>query len=104
MASTFTLTPNAVEWITGDCRWNTWKEWVTETLGEYADSYDIEEVAKRIASAYGALLPAPMVMAENFIYIEAEHGLDLDQVRQEVRQAAADLDVWAIIRECELPG
>ena len=45
-----------------------------------------------------------MVMAENFIYIEAEHGLDLDQVRQEVRQAAADLDVWAIIRECELPG
>ena len=104
MASTFTLTSNAVEWITGDCRWNTWKEWVTETLGEYADSYDIEEVAKRIAAAFGDLLPASMELVGSFIYIEVGHGLDLELVHTNVREEAAALDVWPIIRGCELPG
>lgn len=103
MASTFTLTANAIEWVTGD-PWNTWEEWTAAVLGGYASDYDMAEVTARVAAAHGALLPAPMRMVGPFIYIEAEHGLDLDQVRQEVRQAAADLDVWAIIRECELPG
>ena len=103
MASTFTLTANAVEWITGD-PWNTWEEWTAAVLGGYASDYDMAEVTARVAAAHGALLPAPIELVGSVIYIEAEHGLDLDQVRQEVRQAAADLDVWAIIRECELPG
>ncbi len=98
-----TLTANAIEWITGD-PWNTWEEWAAAVLGGYASDYDMAEVVTRVAAAFGALLPAPMRMVGPFIYIEAGHDLDLDQVRQEVRQAAADLDVWAIIRECELPG
>lgn len=99
MTTTFTV--HAVEWLTGDREWDTWESWLTEALGEFAVDYDVEKASGLIAEAYAALLPEGMSMAGNFIYAEVGSGWDLEQVQAEVREAAEEVDIWAIVRECE---
>ena len=99
MTTTFTV--HAVEWLTGDREWDTWESWLTEALGEFAVDYDVEKASGLIAEAYAALLPEGMSMAGNFIYAEVGSGWDLEQVQAEVREAADEVDIWAIVRECE---
>lgn len=101
MTTTFTVTSHAVEWLTGDREWATWESWLTEALGEFAVDYDVEKASGLIADAYAALLPEGMSLVGNFIYAEADLDWDLEQAQAEVREAAGEVDVWAIVRECE---
>lgn len=102
MTTTFTVTSHAVEWLTGDREWDTWESWLTEALGEFAVDYDVEKASGLIAEAYDALLPEGMFLVGNFIYAEADLDWDLEQAQAEVREAAGEVDVWAIVRECEI--
>lgn len=102
MATTFTVTSNAVAWLTGDREWGTWEAWLTEVLGEFVFDYDIESAAACLSDAYAALLPEGMSVVGNFIYADADIDWDLEQIQAEVREAAEEVDVWAIVRECEI--
>ena len=101
MTTTFTVTSHAVEWLTGDREWDTWEAWLTEALGEFTVDYNVEKASGLIAEAYAALLPEGMFLVGNFIYAEVGSGWDLEQVQAEVREAAEEVDIWAIVRECE---
>ena len=101
MTTTFTVTSHAVEWLTGDREWDTWASWLTEALGEFTVDYDVEKASGLIAEAYAALLPEGMFLVGNFIYAEVGPGWDLEQAQAEVREAAEEVDIWAIVRECE---
>ena len=102
MTTTFTVISHAVEWLTGDREWDTWESWLTEALGEFTVDYDVEKASGLIADAYDALLPEGMFLVDNFIYAEVGIGWDLEQVQAEVRETAEEVDIWAIVRECEI--
>ena len=102
--TTFTVTSNAVGWLTGTSMWSDWRESVVADLGEYAPDFDVDLATQKIIEAYDALLPEGMSLVGNFIYADADIDWDLDQVQQEVREAAeVEVDEWALIWECMLP-
>lgn len=90
--STITVTAEAVRWITGHTRWDRWEDAIRDLLGDDATPAAIEA----ITDAYRGLLPEPLFLAGEFIYAPQGHGLDLEAVREEVREAAAEVDVWQI--------
>ena len=102
MTTTFTVTSNAVGWLTGTSMWSDWRDSVVADLGEYASDFDVDLAVEKIVEAYDELLPEGMSLVGNFIYAEAGRGWDLEQVRQDVREAAELVDEWAIIWECML--
>lgn len=84
--------------------WSDWRESVVADLGEHAPDFDVDLAVEKIVEAYDALLPEGMSLVGNFIYADADIDWDLDQVRQEVREAAeVEVDEWALIWECMLP-
>lgn len=89
---TETITSQAIHWITGQARWNSWEDAIRDLLGDDATPAAIEA----ITDAYRDLLPEPLFLAGEFIYAPQGHGLDLEAVREEVREAAAEVDVWQI--------
>ena len=90
--TTITITSQAVRWITGHTRWDRWEDAIRELLGEDATPAAVDA----ITDAYRRLLPEPLFLAGEFIYAPADHGLDLDAVRGEGREEAAEIDIWQI--------
>ena len=102
MTTTFTVTSNAVGWLTGASMWSDWRASVIADLGEYESDFNVDLAVEKIVAAYDELLPEGMSLDGNFIYAEAGRGWDLEQVRQDVREAAELVDEWAIIWGCML--
>ena len=89
---TETITSQAIRWITGQARWDRWEDAIRDLLGDDATP----AATKAITDAYRGLLPEPLFLAGEFIYAPQGHGLNLEAVREEVREAAAEVDVWQI--------
>lgn len=92
MTTTCEITSNAAVYLLDTDRVSTIHDYIVEVLGDYADDFDIDGIEADFRDALDATLGDHASLNGEFIFADVDADLD----HEALREAAADIDFWAI--------